>query len=379
MTSMERPDEVAIPPQQQVMRYHHLDVLRAFLMMFGVVLHSCTLGESEIYSAIFYASGLVRMEAFFIISGFVTALIYAKYGAKRTVHKRLVTIGVPLVFGLIILNPFTNYLVYIFHNPAIGLIEYFKKPTGTPSNGPNVWYLHLWFLFPLMLYSLLTPGAFRILEVARALLPNGLKLILRRFDFFVICIIVTASCASLRLFYFFELKSLLEGAPMSFIVREVLYNFPFFVLGIFLFIHKSTMDSFHKLRVAPLAFGLVWLYLSGVSNIVISDELSRLSLLLARAYVAVVLSGLLFHLSSRLIKGEQALVRYFSDASYSVYILHYFTIYVLGNVLVGAFTNQYFLSSVVCVCTLFITILLHHRVIKNNWLLAFLINGKTLR
>lgn len=379
MASMDRREEDAIPPQQQAKRYHHLDVLRAFLMMFGVVLHSCTLGESEIYNAIFYVSGLVRMEAFFIISGFVSALICAKYGAKTTIYKRLVTIGVPLAFGLIFLNPFTNYLVYTFHNPSVGLLDYLNEPNRTPDEGPSVWHLHLWFLFPLILYSLVTPIVIRFMQGAPAFLPEMIKRVLQQFAFFYVSVTVSIACVSLRLFYFSELKQLFDGTPLSFIVREMLYNFPFFVLGIFLFVQKSMLDIFQKLRFAPIVFGLVWLYLSSVSNLVISDEISRISRLLARAYIAVIFSGLLFHVSFRLIKGEQNMIRYLSDASYTVYILHYFVIYMLGHALVGLLSNQYFLSSVVGSAALVITVVLHHRIIKNNRFLAFLVNGKTAR
>lgn len=364
---------------QQVKRYHHLDVLRSFLMMFGVVLHSCTLGESKVYDAIFYISGLVRMEAFFIISGFVTALIYSRYGAQATIQKRIITIGIPLLFGLLVLNPFTNYLVYIFHNPVVELVEYLLDPRRLPNEGPGVWHLHLWFLFPLIVYSFLTPILVRGLNGLENSIPKIVQLKLKRFDFILICLIVTVSGVCLRLLYFSLLKPYLDNTPVSFIAREILYNLPFFALGVFLFLQKSILSRFQSFRLLSIALAVVLLYVYDHLEKILSGDVIRIAQLCIRAWVAVVLSSFLFYVSSKIIKEENSVVRYFSDASYTVYMLHYFVIYVLANLLLGMSLNQYALSVLVACGTLAVTLMAHHFCVKKNRWLLFLINGKTFK
>jgi len=91
-------------------RYHSLDLLRAFLMFLGVVLHSALIYLDQPNLYFFQASEglsfayplawfihLFRMPAFFIIAGFFAALVYARYGFTGFLQNRLRRVFWPLV------------------------------------------------------------------------------------------------------------------------------------------------------------------------------------------------------------------------------------------------------------------------------------------
>jgi len=116
------------------------------MMMWGILVHTGTLGDSAFFDGATWLSGLVRMSAFFIVSGFLSYMLVERYGARTTVIKRILSVGVPFITCLVLLNPVTNYLIYCYHNPSIPLLEYLRTGGTEKAKGPMVWSLHLWFL-----------------------------------------------------------------------------------------------------------------------------------------------------------------------------------------------------------------------------------------
>src|SRR6185503_10344572 len=79
-----------------VERAHHLDFLRGSMMLLGVVVHAShadyDLGS---YEPIRFLSGSFRMACFFIISGYFSAAMLARYPAGDFLRRRLLALGVP--------------------------------------------------------------------------------------------------------------------------------------------------------------------------------------------------------------------------------------------------------------------------------------------
>lgn len=357
------------------MRYFHLDSLRSFLMMYGIIIHSTTLGSSVIYAGIQYASGLVRMEAFFIISGFVSALTFARYGSSRMLRKRIVRIGVPLCFGLLLLNPITNYLVYTFHNrTGDSLLEYFANPSPAGAEGPMVWHLHLWFLFPLLVYALITPSAHQMLGNVEKISASWRQMF-GGYAIYAIFLLVAVCATGLRVFYT-QVFSKLVDIDAGFIGRETFYHLPFFLFGMVLYQYQNVLDAFQSPKWAVLLFSL--LLLGGVEYLatVHDGAAIKFCLLAVRALVAMTLSNLLFFLAKRYLASGSSFFRFLSDASYSVYMLHYLLIYVFAVFLAQYVSNNYALAFCAGALTLLITVVLHKHVISRNRYLSFLVNGK---
>lgn len=362
------------------MRHVHLDFLRAILMMYGIVVHSSTLGSgiSELYTAIQYSSGLVRMEAFYIISGFVSAVTLAKYGNAKTIEKRLVRIGIPLIFGLIALNPIANYLVYSFHNTAeISFVDFLTKPMPENAKGPMVWHLHLWFLFPLLVYALLLPAFTRILSTGWFNWLHDENQSFSTGKMMLILGVLALIAVLFRLGYTQGICNTLN-LEQSFIIREGVYQLPFYFFGIMIYHSRTLYDAFHKPRWVALVISGVALtvleYLHGSND----SAILKVAYLFTLAFTAFSLSNILFYIAKNYLSGNKEIVRFYSDASYTVYMLHYLTIYVLANLLSPYITNNYALVVACAILTFLITTATHKYFVSKNKVAAMFMNGKPL-
>jgi hypothetical protein len=99
-------------------RYHFLDGLRGGAMLLGLILHGIlsfagipiwpamdVRSEPEVILPIMGWIHGFRMQLFFLVSGFFTAMMWQKRGGKALVKQRLQRIGIPLVAGAVILFP----------------------------------------------------------------------------------------------------------------------------------------------------------------------------------------------------------------------------------------------------------------------------------
>ena len=105
-------------------RYHHLDAVRAFALLLGVVFHAAeSFGPNNFYWAVVdcspsgflewfrFACHSFRLEIFFVIAGFFARLVLVRRGTSEFVRNRTQRILVPLVVGWFLLYP---VLVFIW-------------------------------------------------------------------------------------------------------------------------------------------------------------------------------------------------------------------------------------------------------------------------
>jgi peptidoglycan/LPS O-acetylase OafA/YrhL len=103
-------------------RRHDLDALRAFAMLLGIALHiSLSLGgtpwmvmDSRPSGAFYWLYSAIhgfRMQLFFIVSGYFTALLLARRGLVPMLQNRSLRILVPCFLGLATLVPLTNSVI----------------------------------------------------------------------------------------------------------------------------------------------------------------------------------------------------------------------------------------------------------------------------
>lgn len=81
------------------------------------------------------------MQGFYLISGFFFAMMVQKYGIKKNCKRRLLSIGVPLIFVGVTFNTLLNLTSdkFVF----ISLYKYIIF---------GEWLAHLWFLGNLLIY-----------------------------------------------------------------------------------------------------------------------------------------------------------------------------------------------------------------------------------
>jgi peptidoglycan/LPS O-acetylase OafA/YrhL len=158
-------------------RFHHLDALRGFALLLGVVFHAAqSFGPHNNYWAILdsspstflerccFGSHSFRMALFFLIAGFFARLLLSRRGTAGFVLNRLQRILVPLVVGWVILYPLVVYL-WLWGASVAG--ELGKAGVPPPFQHLPLWKLvlgffvsgsflrkldltHLWFLHQLL-------------------------------------------------------------------------------------------------------------------------------------------------------------------------------------------------------------------------------------
>ena len=103
-------------------RRHDLDALRAFAMLLGIALHiSLSLGgtpwmvmdsrPSPVFHWLYSAIHGFRMQLFFIVSGYFTALLASRRGILPMQQNRALRILVPCLLGLATLVPLNNQVI----------------------------------------------------------------------------------------------------------------------------------------------------------------------------------------------------------------------------------------------------------------------------
>ena len=88
-------------------RRHDLDALRAFAMLLGIALHAAIpyapgfpwalrdSQSSDLFALLFMAIHGFRMPLFFLISGFLTVMVWRQKGMRALLRQRLIRILLP--------------------------------------------------------------------------------------------------------------------------------------------------------------------------------------------------------------------------------------------------------------------------------------------
>lgn len=354
---------------------HHLDALRSFLMIWGILVHASTLAASPVFDTAARISGFVRMEGFFIISGILSLHLLRKYGSDGLVLKRCATLGIPLLVGLLLLNPLTNYVVYCFHNETLSLAAYVTGQTIAHPDGPMVWHLHLWFLFALVAYAIATPRLAAITgwiwERARRYRqrpsPEGL--------FLLVSSLVVLACFSGRLVF----ECLIEPffpESLWFVCRATLHYLPFFGLGMLLGHSPRLLGSFGRFHWLHLALGALLVAGTAVAAPNLPGTVAEGLRLASRTYLGLAMAAALFAVARRLFRREHRWVRRFADASYSIYVLHFLAIYLLATLLRPLLGSGDALILAIVPLTFAVTFAFHHAVVARYAPLRALLNGR---
>ena len=362
-------------------RFFHLDALRACLMFWGILVHTSTVAKSGFFGGCAELSGLVRMEAFFIISGFLAYMLLQKYGAAKTVRKRLVAIGVPFVAALLLLNPVTNYLIYVYHNSPLPFADYLAGKGTDGARGPMNWHLHLWFLVALFVYSLLAPllarGIDTLLGKTRFPHTRRTPFLGGEFKFLAICATVAVACLASRV-AFETVKPLLPG-DAGYVLRSIGNFLPYYTLGMVLFASTDLRAVFSRAHWIQIAASCGLLYLVRESVGENPGRIGEAMILLSEAYVALGLSNLLFWLAEKLVRRENPALRFFSDAAYSVYLFHFLAIYLFAFLFKSLAPQANLMLTLVAAASFLALVCLHAFVIRRVPTLAFLFNGKPVK
>jgi glucans biosynthesis protein C len=151
-------------------RLHHLDALRALSMLLILPFHAIVLvglrgGTNTFEDGILWAIHVFRLPLFFLVAGFFAALVIDARGTREFLRNRAVRIGIPLFVGVVAIVPWITWeiqaLTEIPHREDAGGLGAFADPHPA----------FLWFLWYLVLLYAATLALRRLVQ---AIAPPGL-------------------------------------------------------------------------------------------------------------------------------------------------------------------------------------------------------------
>lgn len=317
-------------------RYVYLDAMKGVMILWGIPVHACVISHSEFFHLVSDISNCVRMEAFFMISGFLSYMLVKRYGASTIMRKRVIATGIPLLTVVLLLNPITNWLILHYQvdkaaaltpdlkvvAPTLGEFFTGKIPWQFFDDRAKItwnWHLHIWFLAVLLcLASLSSPIISALDRAKKALrsLPSRLP------DWAVLTLTAAVAvffCVVARLGYEAAVKPF-TSPSFHYPLRMVGYYFAFFALGMAMYCSPRLLRIFTSYHWLQLAFAglLLWAarlwqadFTPGTHSL--AKKVSEVTALSAEVYVAVAAVPVLFAFFKRFCSGTEGTMRLSSD------------------------------------------------------------------
>lgn len=322
-------------------RIHSLDALRAIMMLLGLVLHSAMTymvmptgawslkdpsSTSVIADFLVFFIHTFRMPVFFLVAGFFGALLFYERQPRLMIKNRISRIVFPFVVFLLILYPISifsyGYTSAVFagqENPGITALHFF---TDFTSYLPRRTF-HLWFLY----YLILITGVTTILALLLRNTGHWTQKVKEVFSWIIQRPLVRIVVFSSMIFVLLTLLgTAMVDASVSFIPdRDTFIYFCFFYLtGWLLYLSKEHLTTFTQYDWASVFLALVLAVAHGLIILFYKLEPNGNSILLI-LLSAIELGLLIFGITGLFIRYfslHSARMRYISDASYWVYLIH---------------------------------------------------------
>jgi glucan biosynthesis protein C len=315
-------------------RLHAMDNLRALAMLSGVLFHAALayspLAHAFIPTADRVSSTAVdvciwflhlfRMPLFFLVAGFFAAMLVEKRGMGGFFRNRFTRIALPFVIFLPLVHVALKYSTLhaaetVQHpSPVLAIIRQLLQTQGLPEQLPGTG--HLWFLYYLLFFYVLVWSAKNFgLETlgqrVRDLSPVWLLGVLP--------VLLVPALASV---------SAPHPAPESVLPQFWAFGFygPFFAFGYLLYGHDAMMERLRPLAPWLLAaslilYGVFWVLLDRHAPSV-QDPSASWPLAVLEAYISVWMTCVCLVTGKAWLNRRHAVLRYLSDASYWIYLVH---------------------------------------------------------
>ena len=324
-------------------RLHALDNLRATMMWLGIVLHVAVIhleGPSplpwhddrstpvaDLLMAFIHA---FRMPVFFVLAGFFVALLVQRRGTRGMVRNRLQRLALPFVAFWPPIYVACGLLALLFlHRMERGTwgIDQSLLPQGTSvPEGPST--MHLWFLWMLLWFSLLTVPVQWLLQRLPAALPSALSRLFGGLGVapwgFVVLALPLAWVGS-----FYSDGLVKPSGHFLPPLTEWAHNGLFYLFGIALHQHQKGLFPLYMRRWPVYAIaGLACFMATGALYDMLAGPaphaIAHLPLWIALAYNACawLWSFALIGLFLARLQRPHAWLAYLADSSYWVYLVH---------------------------------------------------------
>jgi glucans biosynthesis protein C len=326
---------------QGSVRLHYLDNLRALAMLAGIFFHAALAYSPMMHNVwpsadaanhwgfdVFaWSSHLFRMPVFFMMAGFFAALLIQKRGGLAFSKNRLLRIALPLVLFLPILSVVTMWIIgdavaHVTHkSPFLGYVQMMMTMPEPPQ--PPLSTMHLWFLYHLLFFYVLTYVlktllSHKVLDWLTGLNPLTLLLAM------IISIVPALYMVSLPF----------PAPEWIFPALWALWFYGlFFALGYGFFSHAKLVLQFDPYRHYWLILGVLCFaaFYALLPESLIPEEYApgaqpvgwlKLGMTALEASASVLLTLCTVLYAKRLLNFSSTVLRYISRVSYWVYVVH---------------------------------------------------------
>ena len=322
-------------------RSHHLDAIRVSAILLLIPYHAARYVQkgdldSPIVDAVIWFVHTWHMPLFFAISGFLAASALRRSSAARQLRSRFRRLGLPLAVGLLTIVPLANLLV-------IGAAALWPRDESLPPKRElelaNVFSLtprHLWFIAYLLVISLIAIGIWIAIQRAprlNSLLARGFSATMRSWWAIPLLAAISAAILITKTGWVAggSASNSLVPAPTLFAYFSFFFFFGWLLSGQEQLLEELKRGAWLRLLggilIAVPAF--ILFYDSGdfTGNVGTPGVLAEIDALRLYGLFTV---GLVCWLSlfgiwgvlARYVRKESAVLRYLSDASFWIYLIH---------------------------------------------------------
>lgn len=322
-------------------RSHHLDAIRVSAILLLIPYHAARYvqkGETdaEIVDAVVWFVHTWHMPLFFAISGFLAASALSRSTAARQLRARFRRLGLPLVVGMLTVVPLANLLV-------IGAAALWPRKGELPPKREldlaNVFSLnprHLWFIAYLLMISLVAIGIWLAIQRAPRLgvaINRGFRRLMRSWWAVPVLAAISAAILITKTGWVAggSASNSLVPAPTLFAYFSFFFIFGWLLSGQSDLIEQLKRGAWLRLvggaLIAVPAFLLFYDNGDFTGNVgtpgVLAeiDELRIYGLLTVGSVCWLTLFGI-WGVLARYVRQESRVLRYLSDASFWIYLIH---------------------------------------------------------
>jgi glucan biosynthesis protein C len=384
-------------PSVKTPRLHALDALRAIMMLLGLVIHTAltynvtkhgnswgvsqTVDTSVVTDFLVLLIHTFRMPTFFMIAGFFGALLFYERGVASMVRNRVSRILWPFIVFLLLLMPikvfcfrFTEAVYAGNESPWSFALTYFNQPAAFLPDSTS----HLWFLYYLMMFTL----AGVVLALLFAKVPKLTELLNGALR-------AAFSHPALRILFFsglaYVLLMLLDtsmvnaaGSLTPELPTFLWFGF-FYAVGWVLYFSRDLLMALKRFDWLFTVLGVLLVAVQGVIILASDGALSPSAptpMMLGFASLTVwVFTFGITGLFLRYASAYSPVMRYVSDASYWVYLIHLPLTALLPGFIAGWQLPALVKFLLVLLFTTIICFVTYHYFVRNTFIGQFL-NGR---
>ncbi len=370
-------------------RIHSLDSLRAIMMLLGLVIHSALT-----YGVVDYGSGwslkdsgathlsndyiasfvhAFRMQIFFVVAGFFGALLFYERLPFKMVKNRVSRIVLPFLVFVILLWPSITfsfgYTRLVFAGSEDALAETLARFSNFDVLIPGSTF-HLWFLYYLGLitfFSVAVALIFKKLPSVTRQITSGFNWVIQKP---IVRILVFAGLTAV---VYMIMGSYSVATSNSFIpdFNTFIYYTYFYFVGWILFKSKHLLGTFMKFDWLTTVFGILLFSFYFFMNESLNFE-TKLIIKSVLVWLFIFgITGLFIRYGSN----HSAKMRYVSDASYWVYLLHLSLTAIIPGLIADWSLPATLKFLFVLIVTGIICFVSYHYLVRSTFIGAFL-NGR---